>query len=99
MAVYLNLDIWIFGYLGVFEDFLNSRFAVEYGTKTVVTQASHALFQCFLLNRKGRRPIVDQFANRIRDNNHFKKTNPAAVAGITALGAAITIEEVFVGDL
>ena len=56
------------------------------------------MLQRFLLNGKGGRSPVDEFANGIGHDNHLKEADAPAVTGFATFRATLAVKEILVGD-
>src|ERR1700736_2677570 len=84
---------------GVFQYFLNRRVAGESTAQSILSQCHHSKLDRFLSQDDGRRALVDQLTQRVRDFHQLINSSAAFVSGVVAGIAPFTVEELAVADV
>src|SRR5712692_10144639 len=96
---YWMLRVGCFLALRVFQHFLDGCIALENAAQSVLAQRHHSELDRFLFENDGRRPLIDQFTDRISDFHQFVNAFAAFVTGVIARVASFAVEKLSITNV
>src|SRR5437764_11507850 len=85
--------------LGVFQHLFDRRVACKDAAQAVLAQRNGSKLDRLLFDRHGRRALVDQFTNWIRDSQKLVNSFSSFVAGVVTRIATFAVEKLLLAKI